>query len=73
MDQPRLDVQVISGFVPVSTEMLMDAGVIPDTRPPVVVPWRFRVRWRWQAWRERVGRAVGTWIAGTDITVGEDW
>jgi hypothetical protein len=73
MDAPNFDVKTYPGFVQVSEEMLMDCGVIPDTRPPTVVPWRSRLRWRWQAWRERTGRTVGTWIAGTDITRGEDW
>lgn len=62
-----------AAYLPVSDELLMDAGVIPDTRPPVHIPWRSRLRWRISERRERVGRKVGGWIAGVDLTERDDW
>jgi hypothetical protein len=56
-----------SAYMAVSDDLLMDYGVIPDTRPPVQIPWRHRLRWWITARRERVGRKVGSWIAGVDL------
>lgn len=62
------EVRKHAAYLVVSDDALMDAGVIPDTRPPAPPPsWRTRLRWRWWKWRERAGRAVGTWIAGVDL------
>lgn len=75
MIQPNEHVRVVkhAAYVPVSDELLMDAGVIPDTRPPVRIPWHRRLRWRWQEWRERFGRKVGGWIAGVDLSERDEW
>lgn len=69
---PELTVHKMASYMVVSDELLMDAGLIPDTRPPAPPPSRrTRLRWWWTAWRERVGRRVGSWIAGIDLT-GDD-
>lgn len=60
--------------MPVSDDMLMDEGLIPDTRPPAPPSGR-RVRFRrWRAdvvyrWRMR----VGSWVAGVDLDEEDDW
>lgn len=71
-DPTSLNVIRHSGFITVSDGQLMDLGVIPDTRPPVHIPWQARLRWCWSAWRERVGRKVGGWIAGVDLSERDD-
>lgn len=71
-DTTPLTVTKYGAHLLVSDEVLMDAGVIPDTRPPVRIAWHRRLRWRWQAWRERAGRKVGGWIAGVDLSE-QDW
>jgi hypothetical protein len=72
MDYPGAVTKFADGYFIVSDDQLMDMGVIPDTRPPVHTPWHRRLRWRWQAWRERAGRNVGGWIAGVDLSE-RDW
>lgn len=48
-------------FIRVSDEILMDQGLIPDTRPPAP-RWsrRRRLSWWWAERRERLGE----WVAG---------
>jgi hypothetical protein len=46
----------------VPDELLMDMGVIPDTRPPL--PWRWRMRNRISDWRETAARRAYKIIAG---------
>lgn len=59
-------VHKISHWVPISREMAMEYGLIPDTREPVVTPRRVRAKW-WIGDRVRKARhAVGFWIAGVD-------
>lgn len=72
-DDSPIEVTKLGHSVLMSDELLMDAGVIPDTRPPVHIPWHRRARWRWQEWRERAGRKVGGWIAGVDLSERDDW
>lgn len=72
LDTTPLVVTKYSGYLAVSDDVLMDAGVIPDTRPPVRTPWRRCLRWRWLVWRERAGRKIGGWIAGMDLSE-QDW
>ena len=72
-DQTPITVIKHAAYLPFSDEQLMDAGVIPDTRPPVHIPWRSRLRWRISERRERVGRKVGGWIAGVDLSERDDW
>lgn len=74
---PTLTVKQHAGFISVSTEQALDAGLITEEQAraagwtpyvPLPVPWHRRLRWRWQSWRERAGRRVGGWIAGVDLT-----
>lgn len=57
-----LRVTKYSAWVPVSTELLMDAGAIPDTRPRP--PWHRRLRWRAGRWRERAARLAYRAVSG---------
>lgn len=62
-----MDVEKFSAWVYVPDELLTDYGVIPDTRPPVHVPWRRRLRWRLTAKREGLARWAFRRIAGYDV------
>ncbi len=42
------EVKKMGVWLPISNELLMDYGVIADTRPPVVIT--RRMQWRW--WRD---------------------
>lgn len=53
--------------VPYSSTYLMDEGLIPDTRPPVVIPRRQRIRWAAQDRVRRARLSVGSWIAGETL------
>lgn len=67
-------VRKISSVVQVPNELLMDAGLIPDTRPkPPPLPWRWRVRNRIADWRERAACRAFKIIAGYDVPEQEDW
>jgi hypothetical protein len=85
-DTPPLATMTVhkhASYVPMSLEQLLDAGLITEAEAraqgwipyvPPPVPWRSRLRWRWQAWRERTGRKVGGWLAGVDLSErDEDW
>jgi hypothetical protein len=72
-----LSVTKMSGYLEVPEEMLMDFGVIPDTRPKPVLTRREQfARWR----RRRInsarlalaGRAYRL-ISGEDVPEPEDW
>lgn len=55
-------------------ELAMEMGLIPDTRPPAPKPTRWQ---RFRGWRRdevaAARLAVGSWIAGTDLSDREDW
>lgn len=68
-----VDVQKRAVSMMISNDLAMDYGLIPDTRTPARIPWRTRLRWKLSAWRERVGRKVGGWIAGVDLSERDDW
>lgn len=70
---PPLHVYRHAMYLPVSEDLLMDEGVIPDTRPPLKVGWRTRFRWWLSSSRERFGRWLGGKIAGVDLTDRDDW
>lgn len=54
-------------------ELLMDCGVIPDTRPKPPPPsWRTRLRWKRGDWREQTARRAYKVIAGYWPDGGED-
>ena len=55
-------------IIQVPDELLMDAGVIPDTRPPrPPLPWRTRLRYRIGDWRESLARRAYRIIAGYEV------
>lgn len=68
-----LTVTKYGAYVPITDDMAMDYGLIPDTRPPVRYSRRLRLRW----WRQRkvdaVRMRVGSWIAGVDLSERDDW
>lgn len=52
----------------VSTDMAMDYGLIPDTRPPRPLPSRWqRLRWTWRDKRQSARMRLASWIAGFDV------
>lgn len=61
----------VSHTVPISEGMAMDYGLIPDTRPPVVISRRTRFRW----WRQDKARStrmgLASFIAGFDVENGD--
>ena len=64
--QPPIEVQKFGAPVLMSDDTLMDEGLIPDTRPPVHIPWRRRVRWRIREKVDGLRLRVGARIAGVD-------
>ncbi len=73
----ELTVQKHAAYVEVPWELPIDSGAateeqaraagwVPTPRPRVS-RWA-RLRWRWWDLRERVGRRVGSWIAGVDLS-----
>lgn len=60
-DDETLRAVKLGGYLHISDEVLMDQGLIPDTRPPAA-PWsrRARLSWWWANTRERIGE----WVAG---------
>lgn len=69
---PELLVTKHAAYIPVSDELLMDMGVIPDTRERKPVPRRTRLRWWLSARRERAAEAAYRLIAGHDVPE-QDW
>lgn len=70
MNDGQYTVRKFSAMVPMSEELAMERGLIPDTRPPVHIPWRRRARWRV---REAIAQArlrLGARIAGVNP---EEW
>lgn len=80
---PTITVTKSTGYLLLSLEQQLDMGLITEEQAreqgwtpyvPPPVSWRRRLRWRWQAWRERAGRKIGGWLAGVDLTErDEDW
>lgn len=67
----ELRVRKIHYFAPVSEELLMEYGLIPDTRPvPPPPPWRRRLRWRLTEAVARFRLHLGARIAGVQS---EEW
>jgi len=81
--QPTITVTKYAAYLTLSVDQQLDAGLITEEQAraqgwtpyvPPPTPWRSRLRWRWQSWRERTGRKVGGWIAGVDLSErDEDW
>jgi hypothetical protein len=57
---PRvLHVRKVTAYLAVPNELLMDAGAIEDTRPPLPRPSRRRrLHWWWQGVRVRAGETI---------------
>lgn len=77
MTAPDFTVHKATAYVPISTEMAIEYGLISKEQaraqgwmpaPAIRIPWYRRLRWRIQAVRERIGRRVGGWIAGVDLS-----
>lgn len=63
----------VSAIIEVPDELLMDYGLIPDTRPPrPPTPWRWRLRNRIAGWREQSARLAYRAIAGEWPDSGDD-
>jgi hypothetical protein len=65
------DVKLIASHIPISTDVLIDAGIVEDTRPvpPYSVPTRVsRVRLHASRYVTRLRRRLGSWIAGVDLS-----
>jgi hypothetical protein len=75
-DAPFLTVKRMGYTLPITNEVLMDEGVIPDTRPKIDLTRRQklqRARWRLEARIDRWRLRLGSWIAGIDLDQQEDW
>jgi hypothetical protein len=71
--EPELTVHKAVGYMVASKEMLMDCGVIPDTRPPPPPPtWQEKLRRRAAKLRDAAARQAYRRIAGHDIEPGDD-
>jgi len=81
--EPTITVHKHAAYLMLSVDQQLDAGLITEEQAraqgwtpyvPPPVPWSRRLRWRWQAWRERAGRKIGGWLAGVDLSErDEDW
>jgi hypothetical protein len=60
----NLDARKVTGYIEVPGELLMDHGIIPDTREHKPVPWRTRFRWKRAQWREQAARIAYRAITG---------
>lgn len=68
MSEPELTVHKASAYVPISDELAMEYGLIPDTRPPLPPPsLRTRLRWRISALRERLAGWLCRVVAGYEM------
>lgn len=78
---PTITVTKSTGYLMLSVDQLLDAGAITESEaraqgwtPPPPPTHRDRLRWHFQAWRERAGRKIGGWLAGVDLSErDEDW
>lgn len=67
------DARKVVSHISVPDELLMDCGVIPDTRPPrPPLPWRWRLRNRVASVREKLAYRAFRAIAGYDAPDGYD-
>jgi hypothetical protein len=73
MNMPALTVTKFGHVMPVSEEILMNEGLIPDTRPPVPLSRRLRFRWWWRARVDGARLRVGSWVAGVDLSERDDY
>jgi hypothetical protein len=73
IEMPAGEIRKLSSVIEVPDELLMDAGLIPDTRPKPPPPTRRqRIRRKLGDWRERAARRAYRIIAGYWPDNGED-
>lgn len=74
-DPQAITARKLESIMIVPNELLMDYGVIPDTRPAPPPPtWRHRWRRKWEQWRESAARRAYKIIAGDwPHDGGDDW
>lgn len=82
-DVPELIVRKFVAHVPVSMEMMLDAGAIteeearaqgwtpPPPQPAVRAPLRRQLSWWWNRQRLRMGIRIGSLIAGERLDLNE--
>lgn len=66
-DTPVVTLRRVAGYMQISNDLLTPVSASLQRASRCT-----RARWRWQAWRERVGRKVGGWLAGVDLSERED-
>ena len=66
-DDREITVIKMGGYMPISEELAMEYGLIPDTRPPVVITRRQRIRWAIRRWVSNTRLRIGSWIAGVEL------
>jgi hypothetical protein len=73
-EDPVIIPRKIASYISVDEELLMDMGIIPDTRP-ILPPPSIRTRFRW--WRAQQRERLGQWayvkISGEEFPEREDW
>lgn len=72
-DLTPIDVTKVSAIYAVPPELLMDIGEIPDTRPPVHISRRRRLRWWLSERRERVAQRAYRVLSGQPFPDPSDW
>ena len=68
----ELSVTRRAAVIDVPDELLMDCGVIPDTREHKPIPWRWRLKWKIQNARTRLAEIAYRVVAGDWPCGGED-
>ena len=66
------DVTIVksAAYLPISNELAMEYGLIPDTRPPAPpIPWWRRLRYRTWRWRDAAALKLYRLVAGHDPEV----
>lgn len=68
-EEPQYTVRKIGYSMPISDELAMEYGLIPDTRPPAPPPsWRQRMRWQLQRAVRPVRLRLAARIGGVSRT-----
>jgi len=64
VQHPYIAAKKISAIIPVSQEMLMDVGAIPDSRPKIEHPKHPKPTWRprFYCWRSRQKERLTYWL-----------
>jgi hypothetical protein len=68
MEEQQFTVRKMTAYQPISEELAMEYGLIPDTRPPAPRPsWRQRARWRVAALVRPVRLRLAARIGGVSV------